>query len=139
MIVSELAQQSGVSAHAVRYYARRGLLKPHRNPENGYKQFEHDDIHRLRFIMQAKELGFKLNEIEKFIDQAYQGKSVCPDVRITLKQRIAQNKEEIDQLQCKLKYMESALQRWEHASDGVPNKSVLCPLIESECAEQRLE
>jgi len=132
MIVSELAQQAGISTHAVRYYARIGLLKPHRHPENRYKLFEHDDIHRLRFIQQAKMLGFKLNEIETFLDQAYQGKSVCHDVRDILKQRIEQNIAEIHQLQGKLKYMEGALQRWEHVSDEVPNKKVLCPLIESE-------
>ena len=133
MIVSELAQQAGFSTHAVRYYARIGLLKPQRHPENRYKLFEFDDIHRLHFIRQAKMLGFKLNEIEKFLDQAYQGKSVCSDVRNILEQRIEQNKEEINQLQSKLKYMEGTLQRWEHVSDGTPNKKVLCPLIESEC------
>ena len=133
MIVSELAQRAGFSTHAVRYYARIGLLKPHRHPENRYKLFEFDDIHRLHFIRQAKELGFKLNEIEKFLDQAYQGNSVCLDVRNILEQRIEQHKKELNQLQNKLKHMEGALRRWEHVSNGTPNKKVLCPLIESEC------
>ena len=133
MLVSELALQAGISTHAVRYYARIGLLKPHRHPENSYKLFERDDIHRIHFIKQAKMLGFKLNEIETFLDQTYQGKSVCPDVRNILRLRIKQNKKEINQLQSKLKHMEGTLQRWEHVSDGMPNKKVLCPLIESEC------
>ena len=131
MIVSELAQKAGVPAHVVRYYARIGLLKPNRHPENGYKLFRRDDIHRIHFIRQAKDLGFKLNEIDEFLDQAYQGKSVCPDVRTILKQRIAQNKAEIDQLQRQLAHMEGALQRWQHIPDGAPSEDVLCPLIES--------
>jgi MerR family Zn(II)-responsive transcriptional regulator of zntA len=132
MIVSELALQAGISTHAVRYYARIGLLKPHHHPENRYKLFKHDDIHRIHFIKQAKMLGFKLKDIETLLDQAYQGKSVCPDVRNILRLRIEQNKKEINQLQSKLKHMEGALQRWEHVSDRAPNKKVLCPLIESE-------
>jgi MerR family Zn(II)-responsive transcriptional regulator of zntA len=131
MIVSELAQKAGVPAHVVRYYTRIGLLKPNRHPENGYKLFRHDDIHRIHFIRQAKDLGFKLNEIDEFLGQAYQGKSVCPDVRTILKQRIAQNKAEIDQLQRQLAHMEGALQRWQHIPDGTPDGDVLCPLIES--------
>ena len=131
MIVSELAQKAGVPAHVVRYYARIGLLKPNRHPENGYKLFRRDDIHRIHFIRQAKDLGFKLNEIDEFLDQAHQGKSVCPDVRTILKQRIAQNKAEIDQLQRQLAHMEGALQRWQHIPDGAPSEDVLCPLIES--------
>jgi MerR family Zn(II)-responsive transcriptional regulator of zntA len=131
MIVSELAQRAGVPAHVARYYARIGLLKPNRHPENGYKLFRRDDIHRIHFIRQANGLGFKLNEIDEFLDQAYQGKSVCPDVRIILKQRIAQNKAEIDQLQRQLANMEGALRRWQHIPDGAPSEDVLCPLIES--------
>jgi DNA-binding transcriptional MerR regulator len=131
MIVSELAQRAGIPAHVVRYYARIGLLKPDRHPENGYKLFRRDDIHRVHFIRLAKGLGFKLNEIDEFLDQACQGKSVCPDVRIILKQRIAQNKAEIDQLQRQLAHMEGALQRWQHIPDGAPSEDVLCPLIES--------
>ena len=131
MIVSELAQKAGVPAHVVRYYARIGLLKPNRHPENGYKLFRRDDIHRIHFIRQSKDLGFKLNEIDEFLDQAHQGKSVCPDVRTILKQRIAQNKAEIDQLQRQLAHMEGALQRWQHIPDGAPSEDVLCPLIES--------
>ena len=133
MIVSELAQQAGIPAHVVRYYARIGLLKPNRHPENGYKLFRRDDVHRIHFIRQAKDLGFKLNEIEELLDEAYQGRSVCSNVRKILKQRIAQNKAEIKQLQRQLKYMESALRRWEHIPDGAPNEEVLCPLIEFEC------
>ena len=133
MIVSELAQKAGVPAHVVRYYARIGLLKPNRHPENGYKLFRRDDIHRIHFIRQAKDLGFKLNEIEELLDQVYQGGSVCADVRNILKQRIAQNKAELHKLKCQLEHMESALQRWEHIPDGAPNDEVLCPLIESSC------
>ena len=131
MIVSELAQKAGVPAHVVRYYARIGLLKPNRHPENGYKLFRRDDIHRIHFIRQAKDLGFKLNEIDEFLDQAYQGKSVCPDVRTIFKQRIAQTPAEIAQLQRQLAHMEGALQRWQHIPDGAPSEDVLCPLIES--------
>ena len=133
MIVSELAQQAGIPAHVVRYYARIGLLKPNRHPENGYKLFKRDDVHRIRFIRQAKDLGFKLNEIEELLDEAYQGRSVCSDVRNILKQRIAQHKVEMKELQQQLNYMESALRRWEHIPDGTPDEEVLCPLIEFEC------
>jgi DNA-binding transcriptional MerR regulator len=133
MIVSELAQKAGIPAHVVRYYVRIGLLQPNRHPENGYKLFKRDDIHRIRFIRQAKELGFKLSEIEELLGQVYQGKSVCSDVRKMLKNRIAQNKLEMHVLERRTAQMESALRSWEYIPDGAPNKEVFCPLIESEC------
>jgi DNA-binding transcriptional MerR regulator len=131
MIVSELAQQAGIPAHVVRYYTRIGLLKPSRHPENGYKLFKRDDIHRVRFIRQARGLGFKLNEIEDLLSQVYQGKSVCPDVRKILRERIVQNKAEIRALERQTAQMETALKSWEHIPDGSPSDNVFCPLIES--------
>lgn len=136
MIVSELAQQAGIPAHVVRYYARIGLLKPNRHPENGYKLFRRDDVQRLHFIKQAKALGFKLNEIEELLNQAYQEKTVRPDVRRILEQRIAQSQTKINRLECQVKHMESALKRWETIPDGAPSGEILCPLIESGCHVQ---
>ena len=133
MIVSELAQQAGIPAHVVRYYSRIGLLKPNRHPENGYKLFRRSDIHRIHFIRQAKDLGFKLNEIEKLLDQVYRGKSICSEVRRFLKQHIEQNKTAIRQLQRQQEYMEQTLQQWKHIPDGAPTDRILCPLIESTC------
>ena len=133
MIVSELAHQAGIPAHVVRYYARIGLLKPSRHPENGYKQFKRDDVNRIRFIKQAKELGFKLIEIEELLGQVYQGKSVCRDVRKILKARIAQSKSEMRRLKHQTARMESALEHWGHIPDGKPNGEVFCPLIQSGC------
>jgi len=133
MIVSELAEQAGVSAQVVRYYTRIGLLKPSRHPENGYKLFKRDDVHRVHFIRQAKQLGFKLKEIEDLLVQAYQGETVCQDVRKILIHRVDQYKSEIVELQQQLQHMENTLQKWEHISDDAPNHKILCPLIESEC------
>lgn len=132
MIVSELAHQAGIPAHVVRYYTRIGLLNPTRHPVNGYKLFKRDDIHRIRFIRQARSLGFKLNEIEDLLGRVYRGKSVCHDVRKILRERIVQNKAEIRALERKTAQMENALQRWEHIPDGSPNADVFCPLIESD-------
>ena len=62
--VKALSKHSGVSEHAVRYYSRIGLLKPSRNPDNGYRLFDRTDVTRLRFIRHAQNLGFSLSEID---------------------------------------------------------------------------
>jgi len=65
MKVREVARRSGVADHVVRYYTRIGLLKPSRNLHNRYKQYKESDISRLRFIRQAKSLGYTLGEIAR--------------------------------------------------------------------------
>lgn len=70
MTVSELANQSGATPHAVRYYTRMGLLRPERNPENGYHLYKPREVNWLRFIRQAKRLGYTLNEIKAIMHDA---------------------------------------------------------------------
>jgi len=130
MIVSELSHRTGIPPHVVRYYARIGLLKPNRHPENGYKLFSHDDVHRIRFIRKAKNLGFKLNEIEELLHQAYKGVSICNDVRTILNQRIEQSKAELVKLGKQLELMEDELSLWDNIPNGKPDRRILCPLIE---------
>ena len=67
MKVNELAQRAGVTAHAVRYYVKAGLLKPTRNLSNGYKQFAIGDVGRVRFVGRTQQFGFTLAEIAEII------------------------------------------------------------------------
>ena len=131
MIVNELALKSSVPAHVIRYYSRIGLLKPSRNPENGYKLFRNDDVRILHFIRQAKDLGFTLNEIGRLLEQVKSGDSPCSNVRRLLERHIALNRAEIKHLQAMQIRMEDALVRWQHIPDGEPDEESLCPLIES--------
>ncbi|MGB1257904.1 MAG: MerR family DNA-binding transcriptional regulator, partial [Thiolinea sp.] len=39
LTVSEVAKQTGISAHTVRYYVREGLLEPSEQAANQYRLF----------------------------------------------------------------------------------------------------
>ncbi len=51
--VIDLATRSGATPHAIRYYTRMGLLRPRRNPDNGYRLYEYREVSWLTFIRQA--------------------------------------------------------------------------------------
>ncbi len=61
--IGELAEQAHVSIDAIRYYERRGLLPIAPRTQGGYRLFPALMVERLRFIKQAQELGFSLDEI----------------------------------------------------------------------------
>jgi len=132
MTVTDLSRRSGVTAHAVRYYSRLGLLVPGRNPDNGYRQFDRQDLVRLRFIRQAQSLGFTLEEIADILKDSGHGNSPCPRVREILQGRIEQNRKRLAELQDLQTRMEQALENWKEMPDGVPDGHSVCHLIESE-------
>jgi DNA-binding transcriptional MerR regulator len=131
LTVSQLATRCDVTPETVRYYSRVGLLHPERHPDNGYKLFEFDNVQKLRFIRQAKLLGYTLTEIEQVLHHSMQGDSPCPMVRDFIQRRIETNKAKIKELTTLQKRMKAALKEWENKPDGMPDGHSICHLIES--------
>lgn len=131
MTVTQLARETGATADAVRYYTRMGLLLPVRNPENGYRLYKTDEINWLKFIRQAKDLGFTLHEIQEIMQDRDAGHSPCPRVRQILENRIVENRQRLDEMQALQQRMEDALTKWSKMTDGMPRGSSVCHLIES--------
>jgi MerR family copper efflux transcriptional regulator len=67
MNIGEAAQRSGVSAKMVRHYESLGLLPPVVRTEAGYRQYGDNEVHTLRFIRRARDLGFGMAEIGELL------------------------------------------------------------------------
>lgn len=64
MRIGELATRAGISVSRIRFYESRGLLPQVPREANGYRSYGDEDVATLRFIDQAKRLGFTLAEIK---------------------------------------------------------------------------
>ena len=95
MKVVDLARAAGVPPHVVRYYARIGLLRPMRDPANGYRVFRREDIARLQLIRGLRALGCSLEEVRAFLRAAEAGAS---DPRSLLARRLDETRREIERL-----------------------------------------
>ena len=59
----QFAKLANVSERTIRYYDKRGLLKPSFVMENGYRQYSDLDLLKLQKILSLKHLGFSIEEI----------------------------------------------------------------------------
>jgi DNA-binding transcriptional MerR regulator len=66
---NQLSRLAGVSTRTLRYYDEIGLLKPVRNPQNGYREFDATALLRLQQILFFREMDFSLEDINEIINQ----------------------------------------------------------------------
>ena len=62
LTIGEAATVSGVSAKMIRYYEQIGLVPPAARTAGHYRVYGDHDVHTLRFIRRARDLGFSMEE-----------------------------------------------------------------------------
>jgi MerR family redox-sensitive transcriptional activator SoxR len=64
LLISEVAQQIGLKASAIRYYERIGILPPARRT-SGQRRYDSTVLYRLAVVQRARQMGFSLDEIRR--------------------------------------------------------------------------
>jgi Cu(I)-responsive transcriptional regulator len=67
MNIGQASETSGVSAKMIRYYEQIGLIRPMGRTGNNYRVYGEEEVHVLRFIKRARNLGFSLEETERLL------------------------------------------------------------------------
>ena len=68
MNIGEASRASGVSQRMIRHYEAIGLIPAPQRRDSGYRDYSGADLHRLRFIANARNLGFPIGEIASLLD-----------------------------------------------------------------------
>lgn len=63
MNIGDAARLSGISAKMIRYYESIDLIGPIARSDNGYREYDEQDVHMLRFVGKARELGFPMTDV----------------------------------------------------------------------------
>ena len=87
MRIGQLAEASGLSRDALRFYERRGLLTS-RRVSNGYRIYPAEAAQWLRYVRTAQSLGFTLAEIEADLPLATDGAGSPEALRDALQRKL---------------------------------------------------
>lgn len=123
MNIGEAARASGVSAKMIRHYEKSGLLPPAARTAAGYRVYSGDDIHRLRFIRRARDLGFRMAEIADLLALWSDRSRHSADVRRLAQAHIDELRGRMEQLRQMAETLETLVEAC--AGDDRPD----CPIL----------
>lgn len=63
MNIGQASKASEISAKMVRYYESIGLIPGAARTKSGYREYTDIDVHRLRFIRRARDLGLSFDRV----------------------------------------------------------------------------
>ena len=109
--IGALAQQTGLTVDAIRFYEKSGLLKRPPRSEGGFRLFRTEDAQDLKFIRRAQELGFSLQEIRELLILQQDNIEACVHVGELLDQKLADVRGKIVELQKLEGSLEDALRK----------------------------
>lgn len=126
MNIGEAALRSGLPAKTVRYYDDIGLVHPLRG-ENGYRDYNEQDVHKLKFLQRARSLGFSVEDCRQLLSLYADRDRSSSDVKAVAQQhlcRIEDKIAELETLRATLKHLVEACR-----GDDLPE----CPIIDDLC------
>jgi MerR family transcriptional regulator, copper efflux regulator len=92
------AEASGVSIKMIRHYEKIGLIPPARRTLSNYRVYSDTDIHSLRFIRSARELGFTIKQIETLLGLWRDRQRASADVKALALQHVDEIEQRIEEL-----------------------------------------
>lgn len=122
--IGAAARLSGVSAKMVRHYEGLGLLGRVARTDSGYRQYSEAEVHTLRFIKRARDLGFSMEEIAELVGLWQNRRRTSASVR-----KVAQkHAQELAQRIAQMQEMQGTLQHLIHCCHG--DERPECPILE---------
>ncbi len=125
MNIGEAARASGVTAKMIRYYESVGLLSAKARTTAGYRLYGPQEVHSLRFIRQARRLGFLVEDIRRLLALWQDRSRASAEVKAIALEHVA----DLDRRIAELTEMRDTLSHLADHCHGDARPD--CPIIES--------
>ena len=135
MKIGEASAASGISQRMIRHYEKIGLMPAAARRDSGYRDYDDRDVHTLRFIGRARDLGFPIEEIRQLLALWHDRDRSSADVKALALARAAELKRkalELDEMRVTLEHLAARCH-----GDTRPDCPILGTLAETDTGQGR--
>ncbi len=122
--IGKAARLSGISPKMLRHYETLGLLGDVVRTDSNYRQYSLADVHSLRFIRRARDMGFGLDAIAELVSLWHNRKRSSASVKRVTRKHLDDLAQRIEALQAMQRTLSSLMNVC--PGDGRPE----CPILD---------
>lgn len=142
MTISQFAKAVGTTRRTLIFYDQKGIFKPQKTEDNGYRYYSYEQIYKMNFILGLRDLGLSVDNIKDYLNDSSSA---------TLNRKLGELKEKV---QTRIKNLQQVLailnQKEENNTQLTnvdfyvvkriffPQRAFWCSDFEVDCAEKEI-
>lgn len=103
LTIQQVAEQTGLSVHTLRYYERIGLIHSIARAGNSHRRYSAEDIDWINFLMKLRATGMTIQQMQAYASLQRQGDATVPQRLEMLEEHRCLVEEQVAALQEHLK------------------------------------
>lgn len=112
LTIQQVAEATGLSTHALRYYEKVGLLAPIRRAANGHRRYSTEDVAWLEFLVRLRTTGMSIQQVLAFADLVRQHPNEVRERRLLLEAHHNKVKQHLEELAYHLHVIELKIEHY---------------------------
>lgn len=124
MNIGEVAKLSQVNSKMIRRYEELGIIPKAGRSMSGYRQYSQNDVHVLRFVKRARELGFSMKDIKQLVNLWKNKNRPSSQVKTIAQKHVDELKKKLHEIQSMLSTLDNLVKHCH--GDHRPD----CPILD---------
>ena len=111
--IGVVSARSNISVKTIRFYCDEGLLLPVSRTDSRYRLFDESVFDDLGLILRLRAMDLPLELVKKVIQAQRSGICTCSDLKTTMREKLSEIHERLDELKVLETEIKMMLKSWE--------------------------